>query len=207
MLFLTFEFYNCFLLFVGSQSWFCQSNGEFDGSDPDRSDCVEDWIDDVYAKVIITILNPLCSKNKSFLLCFDFQIENKTIPALEIAREMETELLGTELSKKGLLLISQALDDLLSVRLLQVPNDTDVNYNYNFVNTFTGNQVKMFPDHPFHYCLNNPFQEICFKNQSKGIGILVFFLNDVHVFDHIFRRKCSPWNQRGPTSPRSKLLM
>jgi hypothetical protein len=41
----------CKLYFVGNQTWFCKPNGAFDGPDPDRSDCVEDWIDDVYAKV------------------------------------------------------------------------------------------------------------------------------------------------------------
>jgi len=61
---------------------------------------------------------------------------------LEIATEIEAELQNAEISQKGLLRISQALDNLLSVRLMQFPDETDPNYNYDFAKTFSGNQVQ-----------------------------------------------------------------
>ena len=39
----------------GSQTWQCKKGPDFEGNRPDRSDCEEDWIDDIEDQVIIDI--------------------------------------------------------------------------------------------------------------------------------------------------------
>ena len=40
---------------IGNQTWICSGDGHFETDIPDRTKCVEEWIDDISQKVYIYI--------------------------------------------------------------------------------------------------------------------------------------------------------